>query len=522
MDRAQAAATPANEGTKPSPFSGQAAHRGQRGLLLLAAVASAGLYAASFPPIGAFPLAWVALVPLFLALRGTGPMRGALAGGAFAVSVCGLLAFWLPGLIDGFFSLGIAKSVALATVIAVYFALPFAALGAAIAAGSLRGRLGPGAIAAAWWACEALRLHAPLELPWALLAYSQAPWLAFAQAADSVGVLGLGALLAASNAALAEILLGWRRSDLPRAAIAGVACAVVAVLVYGHGRLDESPLHQRRVEVAVVQGGLPRAERLAPERTDQNLDHYLALAESVDDRAEIVVWPELALRFDPSRQPQRWQRLAEASRATSAEWLVGAPGTRTRALLNEPVNTALLVRKGRIIDRHEKVRLVPFSETRPPWLPIGGDRFRPGLALRPLASENAQLGVLLCSEALFPALAARVVSEGAELLVNPSNDDWFASPAATRHQVAVGVFRAIENRTPLLRPSTTGSSAVIDSHGRVLALAPYGEPAVLRARVALRPDPPSGAVLANWTSPAASGALLSSVWLLAVRRRQSK
>ncbi|MEM7413427.1 MAG: apolipoprotein N-acyltransferase [Myxococcota bacterium] len=489
-----------------------------RARVLAGAVASAVLVTASFPPLDLAPLAWIALVPLFVVLRDARPGLGALAGSTFAVALCALLASWLPGLVDGFFAVGLGGSLALASGVALYFALPFALLGAGLAAAG--NRAGPIAVGAAWWCCEALRFAGPLELPWALLAYSQSAVLPFVQAADTVGALGLGAVLAAANAVLAEVVRGLRRPAFPRVESAVVLASLIAAWLYGTDALRHHFEQGDALDVVVVQGGLSRTQRLAPDAHADNLGHYLALSERAGPNADLVVWPELALRFDPSQRPDLWQEFSEHTRRSTADWLVGAPGSRTRALLREPVNTALLVRAGRIRGRHEKVRLVPFSETQPRWSPIERSRFAAGLSLHPLEGEAARVGVLLCSEALFPALARELAAKGANLLVNPSNDDWFASPAATAHQVAVGVFRAVENRRPWLRPSTTGSSVVIDAHGRVLARAPYGEPAVLRARVHPTNVNSPRARLANWVPPAASGALLSCVWLFAVGRRR--
>ena len=48
-----------------------------------------------------------------------------------------------------------------------------------------------------------------------------------------------------------------------------------------------------------------------------------------------------------------------------------------------------------------------------------------------------------------------------------SNDGWFARSAEQQQHLAVSLFRAVECRTPLVRASNTGVSAVIDGDGRV-------------------------------------------------------
>lgn len=488
-------------------------------LLSLAGVLlSCALYAASFPPLGLFPLAWVALVPLLLALRHVSLVAGAGLGLLWGVGSAAILAHWLPDMIARFFELSWPVAVAAAVGVYLFCALPYAGFGALIAWTSKRRGPMPLLIALAWAGCELFRVHGLVEVPWALIAFTQASWLAIAQAADLLGAVGLGLLIVAVNASLAGLT-----AREPGAARAALATASVFVLTWGYGtlRLGQDFGVGEEMRVAVVQGGIERGRRLDPTLTEQHLDHYLRLTREVlGSEPAIVIWPELAVRFPFASRPELWGRISEASRAMDGELLVGAPHARTRLLVIEPLNSAFLVRKGRIADRHDKVALMPFSEARPSGLPIGRNAFLPGLELRPLDARSGPLGVLLCSEILHPGLARRMVGAGAQLLANPSNDEWFGTRAAADHQVAVAVFRAIENRRPLLRPSTTGRSAIIDAHGRVLAIAPYRQPVVLQASLR-RSDAGTlyGRLTGLSTGPVASGLVLASVFHLAVIRR---
>jgi apolipoprotein N-acyltransferase len=113
------------------------------------------------------------------------------------------------------------------------------------------------------------------------------------------------------------------------------------------------------------------------------------------------------------------------------------------------------------------------------------------------------------------------VSRGAELIVNPSNDDWFASEAAAHHQIAAARFRAVENRRPLLRPSTSGRSVVLDAHGRILAAARFGEAQGVEADVRLGD---TRTLYARWLELApgsGAGLALAPLFYLAARRRHS-
>jgi apolipoprotein N-acyltransferase len=152
--------------------------------------------------------------------------------------------------------------------------------------------------------------------------------------------------------------------------------------------------------------------------------------------------------------------------------------------------SVFLIRGGEILGRYDKMHLVPFGETAPRIaglaLPSPASAlYHPGRRPRLLEGERARIGAFLCVEALFPDVARQLVSAGADLLANPSNDEWFAHPAAVRHQLDVASFRAIESGRYLVRVAPGGQSAVIDAHGRTLVISRFGEEALLDADVRL-------------------------------------
>jgi apolipoprotein N-acyltransferase len=111
---------------------------------------------------------------------------------------------------------------------------------------------------------------------------------------------------------------------------------------------------------------------------------------------------------------------------------------------------------------------MPFSEAR--VLGLGRDAYAPGSGVRLFEVGGLRIGTAICSEAMGPDFARRVVGAGATLLVNPSNDVWFDSDAAARAQLAKARFRAIETRRFVVRVASTGYSALIDPRGDVAAV----------------------------------------------------
>jgi apolipoprotein N-acyltransferase len=129
---------------------------------------------------------------------------------------------------------------------------------------------------------------------------------------------------------------------------------------------------------------------------------------------------------------------------------------------------------GQIRGRYDKQLLVPFAE----FTPLGAIDlvrrnfgrvrvFSRGPNTAPLPTRAGLAGMLICNEAMMPELARRRVLDGAEILVNPSNDSWIAHRNWSRLAFHQSLVRAIEMRRDLVRISTSGPSAIVDPWGRV-------------------------------------------------------
>jgi apolipoprotein N-acyltransferase len=238
------------------------------------------------------------------------------------------------------------------------------------------------------------------------------------------------------------------------------------------------------VRVAVVQAGAPtrdpglRAERLA---------RHVALSSADDGTrgADVIVWPESALDGYLQEPSAARTAVLDLARSTGADLVVGGPhyergpdGTRYH-------NSAFLVRGDDVAARYDKHRLVPFAEDGR-GAHGGGSvamRYTAGTGTTLLAARGLRAGMLLCFEAMFPALAREATRDGADVLFNLSNDGWFGRPEAAQMQLDIASLRAVESRRFLVRAAATGISAVIDPHGTILERSAFGTHEVLAATV---------------------------------------
>jgi apolipoprotein N-acyltransferase len=141
------------------------------------------------------------------------------------------------------------------------------------------------------------------------------------------------------------------------------------------------------------------------------------------------------------------------------------------------LNSAFLVSAdGQILDRYDKIHLVPFGEYIPlrtilkflDKLVVGIGDFLPGNAPEVMQGPGGRFGVVICFEVIFPDLVRRFVDLGADYMVTITNDAWFGRSSAPYQHFSMVVFRAVENRVYFARAANTGISGFIDPFGRVL------------------------------------------------------
>ncbi len=418
-----------------------------------AAAASGLLIALAFPWPGLWPLAFVALAPLLLALDGVTARRGALLGG-----VTGLVSFLI--VLRWIAPLSLGGYVALCVYLSVYPA----AFGA-IAARAPR-RVAP----AAWVALEWLRGWVLGGFSWGSLGYALAPSPLLAQAASVGGV----ALLSAAVVGTATLATMRTRRALGAAIAIPVVMALHGAVVIGDGGAT--------LRVAVVQADLSPRERFRPDVAATALTRYATISDSaVGQGAELIVWPETAIPV-PLDEGVGLEVRARGLRDRVERW--GASLVfGVSEVSPDPAkfyNAAVMYAPGGVrAPSYRKRRLVPFGEYTPmPWLfggldrPLPGPEFVFGDGGAPFAVGDARVGVLICFEDVFADEAVARAGD-ADLLVVLTNDGWFGDTGGAQH-LAISRLRAIETGRAIARAANTGVSALIDPYGRVVARAARG------------------------------------------------
>ncbi len=136
-------------------------------------------------------------------------------------------------------------------------------------------------------------------------------------------------------------------------------------------------------------------------------------------------------------------------------------------------NSAVMVGPdGREVAEYDKIYLLPFGEAVP--APLEGilpgfvGNFSYGREYDLLPVGEAKAGVMICFESHFGALSRRYVQDGADVLIEMTNDGYLGPTPVLRQHLANAVFRAVETNRPVLRVTNVGVTAYINERGQVL------------------------------------------------------
>ena len=396
---------------------------GDNGMLDFAlAILSGALLALSFPRFGHPAFAWIALVPLLVALaRRQPPLR------AFYLGLTtGLLYFigtiyWTGTVVRQFGGLALPVALLAMLLLAAYLAL-FPALTALITA-RLVNRAGTRALLlmpAAWVATEYARGYLFGGFPWVPLGNSQVTVLPVAQLASVLGVYGLSALVAFVNAALACAVLfrGRQRIEV----IAATAALLAAVGGWGAWRVADGTLTRdgTPLRVGLIQGNIAQVDKWNPREARRIFTTYVAMTrDAVRRGAEFVIWPESSTPFMFEEDDIGEEELRALARDVRVPILFGSDQVDRSGSTLRLYNAAFLVTPtGETAAVYRKMHLVPFGEYIPgkqllyfvsPLVERMAE-FAPGASMVVLPVGEHKINTAICYEVVYPSLIREAVA----------------------------------------------------------------------------------------------------------------
>ena len=444
------------------------------------------LLALSFPKFGHPAVAFIALVPLLVALSGwtgrgvaipgvstrRGFMLGLLAGFIhFAGTV-----YWTGATVSTFGGLPVIVAVIVAALLALYMAA-YIAVTCAIGAIVIRqfGARGLCLVPVVWVATEYLRGIVLGGFPWIPLGNTMVTLLPIAQLASVLGVFGLSLFVGLVNAGFALAALATGRS---RIAAAGLTLAAITVLsIWGGARLSSNTLTQGApIKVGLIQGNIAQTDKWNPARAGMIVDRYLQLTrQAAENGAQFIMWPESSTPFyfeeDPSGQVVR-----NLVRSIGRPLLLGSDEFEETEPPKHYNAAFMLDTAGATAAVYRKIHLVPFGE----YVPLqqllffvgalveAVSAFSRGTRVTMLPVEGHMVSTAICYEVTYPALSREAVLNGSEMLTTITNDAWYGDSSAAFQHFEMAAMRAIEQGRYLVRAANTGISGIVDPYGRVL------------------------------------------------------
>lgn len=498
----------------------------QRRFFLLLCAVSGLIGGASFPPFDLHGLAWIAMAPAWIALVGWRPSArlAALGGALHQAALFFPQSWWMHVVMQRHADVPWLEALG-GLLFATLLVMPWDAI--VFAAGArLAGRHGALALLGLPLisvGLDILREHLALGWAWLLPGMTQARPCALLGVAEVGGVHLVSLVVLLGSVAAAALVLAFASTAERRRALV-VTCvslgAVAVTLLTGDSLqarhaaprvealrvLDTGPnpeLHWGEgARIALVQGSIPQEVKMSPLPADELRRAQVQLAltrRALALGAELVIWSESAHPDTPADAPWVLRQL-RADLDVTRVGDVPSPEVVVGSLVDVPpessdggrftvTNSALLVDADGAKGQSDKRRLVPIGEYMPPLfgsfkqiVKLSGT-MKPGDSDAPLMSRAGPLGVFICYEVVLPQRVRAVARAGAAILVNPTNDGWYAGTWMPEQHARFAIMRAVENRSFVLRAANSGISEIVEPSGRVAGRLEEGEKGLLVAAI---------------------------------------
>lgn len=474
---------------------------------VLVLLASAFVLAASFPGFltanGFGFLSLIALIPVFAVIKNTSWRCVWFYGFIFGLIYYFFFNYWLKGFH--------ALAIVIAPVIkGGEMLLLFLALKAVDEAFPKKGYIFKGFV----WASYAYLAESWFAgYPYGNIVYALYPYPITYQIADITGIWGIIYLMVFPQAFLSDWILAFAHSEKVDAKrrlksnvieISIYLILVLISLIYGANRLSywENRESDDTIRIATIQhnhdswkGGY-RTYR----NNFNNLKRYTT--ESLQYNPDLVVWSETA--FVPSiswhtkysAEGTVWEDIhdltldfVEYAESIKVPLLTGNPKSVIKDESKPPYdeegnknseeyNTVVLFKDGKIEGEYVKQHLVPFTEHFPyekqlPWLykllkSMDYNWWIPGTESTVFDLNGVKFSTPICYEDSFSSLDALFVKNGADLIINMTNDNWSKKASAEWQHAEIAAFRSVETRKSMVRGTNSGITCLILPTGEIV------------------------------------------------------
>lgn len=436
-------------------------------------IGSAAAAFLSYPPFPLGPLIFLALAPLFYIIEDLSPHDA-----------------FMPGFLWGIvYNLGLVYYIGWVTVPGMLATVLILALIPATAcwffvklldrSRSLALIFMPSYLLAWNW----LLTKSELNYPWTDFGYALSYFRPMIQAAEIAGVYLISLVILAVNMMVyvsisPKLNLGQRKQNNLR-----YLSALLIVLLYAYGSVrlesENQPHKGEKLRVGLIQGNVTKDIKWEAESLVISFQRYFNLSrQAARDGAQLIIWPETAMPTYLAQEPHNLDYVKSFVDSLNVPVLTGVVYYRTIGPSQYVYyNSAILLKPSEPgYTLYSKNHLVPMSE-RIPYsgefrilndIHLGQADFSRGAEMTVFNSNRSKYSTLICFESAFPGYAREFVRSGAQFLVVITNDMWFGRTSLYEQHAMMSVFRAVENRVPVVRAANTGITMAVDKWGRIL------------------------------------------------------
>ncbi|MEO6151217.1 MAG: apolipoprotein N-acyltransferase [Mucilaginibacter sp.] len=427
-----------------------------------------------------FILAWVCFIPLFLVLVKQTPKQAARSGFLFGLSMAIPSFYWMiPGahrFTGSSVIYGILIFIVCAAILCSYFSLlTFCFSRIRKASTTKTGNILLNGLLAA-------SLFTTFE--WLLMMFSQRmPWFEFhsgmaladnlsaIQPAEFFGIHILSFAVVLVNFLLAGFIYKkqWVKLLIPVAVFAlyMLAGSVMAISMRNPFIKDDA-----YVNVAILAQNLPPETKWDDNTGDALVNNMLELDSTATlMKPDIALWSESAIPWTYRKDDDLVNELLRLSKPAAVTHVIGInTDTGSKSVYNSVYG---ITPDGKLTGRFDKQYLLsfieePFAGMIFPFLSSGGDSATPGKGGRIINTPYGKAGIIVCNEATVPSASYDALKQGAQFILNLSNDGWFSNSYLVDLHFYNVRLRAVETRMDIVVNSNDGYSGMVNRRGVIV------------------------------------------------------
>jgi len=448
---------------------------------LIFPIVSGLLLGLAYPPFNFGFLAWIAFIPLFYSISKEKKISQKLLFTFIACLVSNLIILNWMGL-----NSGTSAVISIISYLALSLYLTLFWMAFIISIHFIPKKMELILIPFSWiFFVEFLRNIGPLAGPWMNLSLTQSGYIRIIQLA-SIETHTISFFVILFNLILYKYFV-----DKKTVFLKYFILMLFSILLFGSYNVNHqnNRLIETSVNISIGQPSIFPDEKWNPNLRLRNLAIMDSLlTKSLEDDADVIVWPEVAVTSFLANNA--YDRIRYQEKLSDTYLITGIPERKYIDEKNESFNSSIILKPDGSFDTYQKIFLVPFAEYVPffkSWInkmnqfdDIGS--FTPGSDYKVFDIKDFKASILICYDSSSPQIVKKMVNNGAEILFIITNDSYVGQFMPYQH-FQLARLRAVEQRVPVVQSANTGISGIILPSGKIVYSSKLNERTVFTAEV---------------------------------------